>query len=83
MRFLGREVMLELTLREFVRSRFVAYESVQNGLPDARHERHFEPTERGLLFRIAVADDPRPGVARQLAPLLVGPSPLRPGAADR
>ena len=63
MRFLGREVMLELTLHEFVRSRFVAYESVQNGLPDARHERHFEPAEGGFLYRIVVEYEPRRGLA--------------------
>jgi hypothetical protein len=63
MRLLGREVMLELTLRELVRSRFVAYDSVQDGLPDARHERHFQPAHDGFLYRIVVEYDPRPGLA--------------------
>ena len=101
MRFLGREVTLELTLREFARFSFVAYDSVQEGLPDAHHERHFEPAEGGFLYRIVVDYDPRPGLpglldrtvvrwgtaraVRQtlanLEPLLVGTSPLEPGAA--
>ena len=72
MQFLGREVMFELTLREFVRSRFVAYENVQNGPPDARHERHFEAAEDGFLSRIVVEYDPRAGLAGLLDRTVVG-----------
>lgn len=71
MRLLGREVLLELTLREFVRSRFVAYDSVQDGLPDARHERHFQPADDGFLYRIVVEYDPRGGLAGALDRTLV------------
>ena len=62
MRLLGREVVLEMTLREFVHSRFVAYESVQSGLPDAHHERHFRPAENGFRYRVLVEYETRPGL---------------------
>lgn len=63
MRLLGREVVLELTLREFVHSRFVAYDSVQSGLPDAQHERHFRPAENGFHYRVLVEYETRPGLS--------------------
>jgi uncharacterized protein YndB with AHSA1/START domain len=62
MRFLGREVVLQLALREFVPPRFVAYSSSQAGLPDTRHERHFEPVDDGFRYRIVVEYEPRSGV---------------------
>jgi Polyketide cyclase / dehydrase and lipid transport len=61
MRLLGREVLLEMTLRELVPDRFVAYDSVQAGLPDARHERRFRPVDGGFAYRIVVEYDTRPG----------------------
>jgi hypothetical protein len=62
MRLLGRDVPLELTLRELVPSRFVAYDSVQAGLPAARHERHFSPSPGGFAYRILVEYEPRRGL---------------------
>ena len=62
MRLFGREVTLEMTLREFVPSRFVAYDSVQAGLPDVRHERHFASSEEGFVYRIVVEYETRPGL---------------------
>jgi uncharacterized protein YndB with AHSA1/START domain len=61
-RLLGREVQLTMTLREFIPNQLVAYESVQSGLPDARHERHFRPFDRGFLYRIVIEYQPRRGL---------------------
>jgi Polyketide cyclase / dehydrase and lipid transport len=61
LRLLGRPVELEMTLRQFVPYRLVEYTSVQRGLPDAHHERHFEEADGGLDYRIVVSYEPRPG----------------------
>jgi Polyketide cyclase / dehydrase and lipid transport len=61
LRLLGRPVELEMTLREFVPYRVVEYASVQRGLPDARHERHFADVDGELGYRIVVSYAPRPG----------------------
>ena len=70
MRLLGREVELAMTLREFVPNERVVYQSVQAGLPDAHHERHFSSVEGGFTYRILVAYEPRRG----LRGVLTGPS---------
>ena len=62
MRLLGREVELALLLKRIEPGRLVEYESVQAGLPDARHERRFEPDGRGFRYRLAVEYEPRPGL---------------------
>jgi hypothetical protein len=59
---LGREVELRMTLRRFEPDRLVEYESAQDGLPDARHERRFAPTDGGFRYRLVVEYEPRPGV---------------------
>jgi hypothetical protein len=59
LRLLGRPVELEMTLRQFVPYRLVEYTSIQRGLPDARHERHFEGVDGGLGYRIVVSYEPR------------------------
>jgi hypothetical protein len=59
---LGREVELRMTLRRFEPNRLVAYESAQAGLPDARHERHFEPAGNGFRYRLVVEYEPRSGL---------------------
>ena len=46
-RLLGREVELALTLSQLEPERLVTYTSVQQGLPDARHERHFAAAVTG------------------------------------
>jgi hypothetical protein len=60
-RLLGRPVALELTLRRLVPARVVEYTSVQRGLPDAHHERHFEDADGDLAYRIVVVFHPRAG----------------------
>jgi Polyketide cyclase / dehydrase and lipid transport len=61
LRLLGRPVELEMTLRQFVPYRLVEYTSVQRGLPDARHERHFQGVDGRLGYRIVVSYEPRAG----------------------
>jgi hypothetical protein len=62
LRLLGRKVELAMTLREFMPNHLVVYDSVQAGLPDARHERHFRPDDAGFAYRIVVEYEPRPGL---------------------
>lgn len=59
---LGREVELRMTLRRFERPRLVEYVSAQDGLPDARHERHFEAENGGFRYRLVVEYEPRAGL---------------------
>jgi hypothetical protein len=62
-RLLGRERELEMTLTAFEPDRLVTYTSTQPGLPDARHERHFEPDGDGFVYRLVVEYEPRNGLA--------------------
>ena len=66
LRLFGREVELAMTLREFVPNELVAYDSVQAGLPNAYHERHFRPVDSGFAYRIVVEYAPRTGPRRLL-----------------
>ena len=61
-RLLGRERELEMTLTALEPNRLVAYTSRQPGLPDARHERHFEPDGDGFVYRLVVEYEPRGGL---------------------
>jgi uncharacterized protein YndB with AHSA1/START domain len=62
-RLLGRERELTMTITEFEPNRLVTYTSTQRGLPDARHERHFEPDGDGFRYRLVVEYEPRGGVS--------------------
>jgi hypothetical protein len=62
MRLLGRGVELRMTLRTFELDRYVAYDSTQAGLPDARHGRYFDETPDGFVYRLTVEYEPRPGL---------------------
>ena len=62
LRLLGREVELALTLTGLEPRRLVTYTSVQKGLPDARHERHFAAADGGFDYRIVVEYEPRSGL---------------------
>lgn len=62
-RLLGRERELTMTVTAFEPNRLVTYTSSQPGLPDARHERHFEPDGDGFVYRLVVEYEPRGGVA--------------------
>ncbi len=61
-RLLGRERELTMTNTAMDPHRFVAYTSTQPGLPDARHERRFEPDGEGFVYRLGVEYEPRGGV---------------------
>jgi uncharacterized protein YndB with AHSA1/START domain len=62
-RLLGRERELAMTIRSFEPNRLVTYTSTQPGLPDAYHERHFEPDGPGFVYRLVVEYEPRGGIA--------------------
>jgi hypothetical protein len=62
-RLLGRKRELTMTIRAFEPNRFVSYASTQPGLPDAYHERHFEPDGDGFIYRLVVEYEPRGGIA--------------------
>jgi hypothetical protein len=59
---LGRRVELRMVLRRFEPNRLVEYDSSQEGLPDARHERHFEADGNGFRYRLSVEYEPRAGL---------------------
>jgi uncharacterized protein YndB with AHSA1/START domain len=61
-RLIGREVTLELTLLRFEPRRLVEYDSVQRGLPDARHRRLFETADGAFDYTVVVEYEPRGGV---------------------
>jgi hypothetical protein len=62
-RLLGRERELTMTIKAFEPNRLVTYTSTQPGLPDAYHERHFEPDGDGFVYRLVVEYEPRGGIA--------------------
>lgn len=61
-RLFGRERELTMTIRAFEPNRLVTYTSTQPGLPDAYHERHFEPDGDGFVYRLVVEFEPRGGI---------------------
>jgi uncharacterized protein YndB with AHSA1/START domain len=62
-RLLGRERELTMTIRAVEPNRLVTYTSTQPRLPDAYHERHFEPEGEGFVYRLVVEYEPRGGIA--------------------
>jgi uncharacterized protein YndB with AHSA1/START domain len=62
-RLLGRERLLTMRITAFEPNRLVTYTSTQPGLPDASHERHFEPDGAGFVYRLVVEYEPRRGIA--------------------
>ena len=61
-RLLGRERELTMAITSFLPNRLVMYTSTQPGLPDARHERHFEPAGEAFDYRLVVEYEPRRGL---------------------
>jgi uncharacterized protein YndB with AHSA1/START domain len=59
---LGREVELRMRLRTFEPNHLIEYDSTQDGLPDARHERRFDPAENGFRYGLVVEYEPRGGM---------------------
>ena len=62
-RLLGRERKLMMTITAFEPNELVTYTSAQPGLPDAQHERRFEPDHDGFIYRLVVEYEPRGGLA--------------------
>lgn len=62
-RLFGRERLLTMRITTFEPNRLVMYVSTQSGLPDASHERHFEPDRGGCVYRLVVVYEPRRGIA--------------------
>jgi uncharacterized protein YndB with AHSA1/START domain len=62
-RLLGRERLLTMRVTVFEPNRLVTYTSTQPGLPDASHERRFEPVDGGFTYRLVVEYEPRGGIA--------------------
>jgi uncharacterized protein YndB with AHSA1/START domain len=71
-RLLGRERRLTMRITAFEPNRLLAYTSTQPGLPDASHERHFEPDDGGFVYRLVVEYEPRGGVAGLFDRILLG-----------
>ena len=71
-RLFGRERELTMTITAFEPNRLVTYTSTQPGLPDAYHERHFEPDAEGFVYRLVVEYEPRGGIAGVLDRVLLG-----------
>jgi polyketide cyclase/dehydrase/lipid transport protein len=63
MKLAGRLTELHMTLELLTRPVLVRYHSTQQGVPDAAHERHFEPAAGGFEYRLVVSFEPRPGLA--------------------
>jgi uncharacterized protein YndB with AHSA1/START domain len=61
-RLFGRERELAMTIRAFEPNRLVTYTSRQPGLPDAYHERHFEPDGQAFVYRLVIEYEPRGGI---------------------
>jgi Polyketide cyclase / dehydrase and lipid transport len=70
-RLLRRERELTMTITAFEPNRLVTYASTQPGLPDAYHERHFEPDGDGFVYRLVVEYEPRGGIAGLLDRILL------------
>jgi hypothetical protein len=51
-----------MTVTAFEPNRLVTYTSTQPGLPDARHERHFESDGDGFVYRLVIAYESRSGI---------------------
>jgi uncharacterized protein YndB with AHSA1/START domain len=62
-RLAGRERELTMTITAFEPNKLVTYTSTQPGLPDAYHERRFEPDGEGFVYRLVVEYEPRGGIA--------------------
>lgn len=70
-KLLNRERTLNMKLEEFQADALVTYLSHQQGLPDARHERHFKAVPGGVEYRLVVDYEPRKGFRGLFDRLLV------------
>jgi len=70
-KLLNRERALNMELKDFQKDTRVTYLSHQQGLPDARHERHFKTAPAGCEYRLVVEYEPRQGFTGLFDRLLV------------
>ena len=70
-KLLNRERALNMELEAFQENARVTYVSRQRGLPDVRHERHFEAARDGCVYRLIVEYRPRTGLAGLFDRMLV------------
>ena len=70
-KLLNRERALNMELESFRKDECVTYVSRQRGLPDVRHERHFEAARDGCRYRLIVEYEPRRGFAGLFDRMLV------------
>lgn len=80
-RLFARERELTMTIRAFEPNRLVTYTSRQPGLPDADHERHFEPGGRGFVYRLVVEYEPRGGIVGVFDRVFSGAASAAPSSA--
>ena len=73
-KLLNRERALNMELEAFRKDACVTYVSRQRGLPDVRHERHFEAARDGCRYRLIVEYEPRRGFAGLFDRMFVRPS---------
>jgi hypothetical protein len=73
-KLLNRERALNMELELFRKDECVTYVSRQRGLPDVRHERHFEPAREGCRYRLIVEYEPRSGLAGLFDRVVLGGS---------
>ncbi len=71
LKLINRERELNMKLEEFQTDALVTYVSHQQGLPEARHERHFREVPGGFQYRAVVAYEPRKGFTGLFDRLLV------------
>lgn len=60
---LNRQRALHMELESFRKDECVTYVTRQRGLPEVRHERHFEAARDGCRYRLVVEYEPRGGLA--------------------
>ncbi len=70
-KLLNRERALNMELKEFQKDTRVTYVSRQQGLPDARQERHFQTVPAGCEYRLIVEYQPRQSLTGVFDRLLV------------
>jgi hypothetical protein len=73
---LGRERELTMTVRRFEPNALVTYDSRQQGLPDAYHERRFDRDGEGFVYGLVVEYEPRSG-ARGIFDRIALPAGIR------
>jgi hypothetical protein len=67
----GRPVEMRMELEDFSPYEHVIYRSVQDGLPEFHHERHWRDRDAGFDYTLVIEFEPRRGVAGLIDRLFV------------